>query len=115
MKIGIDMISIERIEKMVNKFGTKALNRFLNEDEQFLAKSSKTIAGFWVVKEAASKALGTGIGAECGFKDVVISKTSKGAPILSFSDKVKDAFNINNSSVSITHDGGFAVAVVIIF
>lgn len=112
--IGVDMIVISRIEKMLDKFGEKALKKFLSEDEISLVKKSTTAAGFWAAKEAASKALGTGIGKECGFNDIILSKTSKGAPQIEFSQKVVKSFNIKDSSLSITHDGGFAIAVVAI-
>jgi len=112
--IGVDIVVISRIEKMMEKFGDKALQRFLSDDEISLIKTPTSAAGFWAAKEAASKALGTGIGSECGFTDIILSKTSKGAPKLTFSQKIIEKFRINDSSVSITHDGGFAIAVVAI-
>lgn len=112
--IGVDIVVISRIEQMMEKFGEKALNRFLSEEEILLIKSPTTAAGFWAAKEAASKALGTGIGQECGFYDIKLSKTKKGAPKICFSDEINEKFHIQDSSVSITHDGGFAIAVVAI-
>ena len=112
--IGVDIVTISRIEKMMEKFGDKALNRFLSEKEISLVKNPTSAAGFWAAKEAASKALGTGIGGECGFEDIVLSKTKKGAPLITFSKRVLNKFQITDSSVSITHDGGFAIAVVAI-
>lgn len=110
--IGIDIVRIERIKRMFERFGQKAYERFLNEDEILLAKSATTAAGFWAAKEAASKAIGTGIGAICGFHDIKISKTKLGAPKLKYKKKIRKQFNIKKSHVSITHDGGFAIAVV---
>lgn len=111
--IGIDLIKTSRMKKMMDRFGDKALKKFLNNDEIELVKNHKTASGFWAVKEACSKALGTGIGSEFGFKDVVISKTKKGAPIITLSKKAIEKFNIKDSSTSITHDGEYAMAVVI--
>lgn len=112
--IGVDITVIDRIEKMFQKFGQKAYDRFLNEEEKKLIKGPSNAAGFWAAKEAASKALGTGIGEDCSFHDIFLSKSSKGAPLISFSKKVTEKFNIKDASVSITHDGGFAIAVVAI-
>lgn len=112
--IGIDLISIKRVEKFYNRFGENALLRFLNEDEIILAKSSESMAGLWAAKEAAAKALGTGIGKECSFHDIMIKKSPKGAPELSFKEDVKNRFKIEKTSLSISHDGGFAVAAVMI-
>ena len=110
--VGIDIVSISRIEKMIEKFGEKALKRFLNEKEIQLIKRPSTAAGFWAAKEAASKALGTGIGKECSFHDIKISKTSKNAPILKYKKKIRKKFHIKNTKISISHDAGFAIAVV---
>jgi holo-[acyl-carrier protein] synthase len=112
--IGIDIVSIQRIEKLMEKFPQKALERFLNEEEIQLVKSPQTAAGFWAAKEATSKALGCGIGKTCGFHDIIISKTKKNAPKIKLAKKLKKKFNIKKISVSITHDGGFAVAAVIL-
>ncbi len=110
--IGVDIVVISRIEKMMDRFGDKALLKFLSIKEIELVKTSVNAAGYWAAKEAASKAIGTGIGKTCGFHDIKISKTKKGAPLISYSKKIRKKFNIKNSSLSITHDGGFAIAVV---
>lgn len=113
--IGIDIVVISRIKSMREKFGDKFLEKFLNKDEIELVKSDSTAAGFWAAKEAASKAIGTGIGRECNFKDIIISKNKKNAPKIKYSKKVKKRFKIKKATISITHDGGFAIAVVAIY
>jgi holo-[acyl-carrier protein] synthase len=112
--IGIDIVVINRIEKMIKRFGQKALKKFLSKKEIKIAKTSSTIAGFWAAKEAASKAIGTGIGKDCNFEDIKIKKTKNGQPKIKYSKKIRKKFNIKDSSLSITHDGGFAIAVVAI-
>lgn len=96
----------------IERFGEKFLQRFLCEDEILLVKNHKTAAGFWAAKEACSKALGTGIGKECGFHDILLSKTDRGAPEITVSEALMQRFNIIDSSVSISHDGDYAIAVV---
>jgi len=110
--IGIDICVIERIEKMMNRFGEKALEKYLTTKEISLVKNASTAAGFWAAKEAASKAIGTGIGKECSFFDIKISKSKQGQPFIKYKKHIRKKFNIKESSVSITHDGGFAIAVV---
>jgi len=112
--IGIDLIKTDRMKRLMERFGDKALGKFLAPEEMLLVKSHKTAAGFWAVKEACSKALGTGIGAECGFHDIVISKTPRGAPQLALAAHLVERFGITATSVSITHDGDYAIAVVAI-
>ncbi|MDC0932594.1 holo-ACP synthase [Arcobacteraceae bacterium] len=112
--IGIDIAIIARIEKMIERFGDKALKKYLTKKEIKLVKSASTATGFWAAKEAASKAIGTGIGKECSFFDIKISKSSKGQPLLKYKKHIRKKFKIKETSVSITHDGGFAIAVVVI-
>ena len=115
MRVGIDITSIERIAKVYERLGDGFLLKFLRKKElEFLRKTPQSIAGFWAAKEAAAKALGCGICAKCNFTDIKISKSKKGAPKLEFSKKVKKHFKIKKSNLSISHDGGFAVAVVVI-
>jgi holo-[acyl-carrier protein] synthase len=111
--IGIDITSIDRIKRMYEKFGIKAYEKFLNPKEIELVKKPETAAGFWAAKEAASKALGTGIGASCSFHDIKISKSELGAPLLKYRKKVRKAFGIKKSHLSITHDSGLVIAVVV--
>ena len=96
------------------RFGTKALAKFLDEDEIKLVKNPSSGAGFFATKEAVSKALGVGIGKECGFKDIKIYKTAQNAPYFTLSKKIIEKYKITNTSLSITHDKGLAIAVAII-
>lgn len=110
--IGIDVTSINRIKNMYEKFGKKAYERFLDEEEISLIKRVETAAGFWAAKEAASKAIGTGIGKECSFHDLKIKKNKKGAPKLKYSKELRKKYKIKKTYLSITHDSGVAIAVV---
>ena len=110
--IGIDLIKTSRMERLMERFGEKGLLKFLSEDELSLVKSYKTAAGFWAIKEAFSKAIGSGIGKNCSFADMRIYKTDNGAPQLALSKKVTQMFKVKSVSISITHDGEYAVGVV---
>lgn len=112
--IGIDLIRLDRMERSIERFGDKFLQRYLSTEEIILTKNPKTAAGFWAAKEACSKALGTGIGKECSFHDIILSKTPKGAPQITLSKALIQKHKILDSSVSITHDGNYAIAVVAI-
>ena len=100
------------MKRLIEKYDEVFLKKFLSEDEIKLIKNYRNASGFWAAKEAASKALGCGIGAECSFHDITITKSPKGAPQLTLSKKVKEYFSIKSSALSITHDGDYAIAVV---
>ncbi|WP_456431422.1 holo-ACP synthase [Nitratifractor sp.] len=112
--VGTDIVSIERIVRMKRRYGDRFLNRFLYPEEIASAKSDASLAGLWAGKEALSKALGCGIGEQLTFHDMRIVKTPKGAPEAVFSPEAVQRFGIQEHSVSITHDGGFAVAVAVV-
>ena len=112
--IGIDLVSIERITKLKERFGDKALTKFLTSEEIILAKSDATAAGFYAAKEAVSKALGIGISEKCGFFDIKIYKDARNAPYFTLSRHLIEMYAITDFSLSITHDNGFAIAVAVI-
>lgn len=112
--IGIDLVSISRIEAFMKRFGQRGLEKFLAQSEIELVKSPKTAAGFWAVKEAVSKALGCGIGGDLAFHDILITKTEKNAPRVTLSPQATAHHNVNDIAVSITHDAGLAIAVALI-
>ena len=74
-------------------------------------------AGRWAAKEAASKALGCGIGSECAFNEIEVVDSPIGVPSLVFSGsaaRTAAALGAKNIRVSITHEREYAAAVVII-
>ncbi len=108
--LGIDIVQIARIEKILQKNPELFLSRFLDAEEIALVKTPQSIAGFYAAKEAVAKALGCGIGKECTFFDIRIHKDEKGAPWFSLSERVAKAYAVTETALSITHDGGFAIA-----
>ena len=114
MKVGTDIIQITRIEKLLEHYDMKFKERYLSAAEIALAKKVETLAGFWAAKEAIAKALGCGIGAELAFHDIIIEKCPRGAPSFRLSEEAQKIHKIKESSLSISHDGGFAIAVVVI-
>lgn len=113
IRVGTDIVSIDRISKSIERFGDRFLSRFLSQKELgTLSLKTSSVAGYWAVKEALSKALGCGIGAELSFHDITVRKDTKGAPFIILEDKIMEEFAVKYISVSISHDGGFAIAVV---
>lgn len=88
--IGNDLIDIRRIEKTLERFGTRFLNRIFTEVEQAKALRRKsagrayagTLAKRYAAKEAASKALGTGFRAGVYWRDLGVVNRASGQPTL---------------------------------
>ena len=114
MKIGTDIVQIHRIETMLEKYGDTFKQRFLVDTEIETLKKVESIAGYWAAKEAIAKALGCGIGASLTFHDIIISKNHLGAPKFCLSEKAQQHHSLKHTSLSISHDGGFAIAVAVV-
>ncbi len=116
-KIGIDIVEISRIERILQKYNNAFLKRFLRKKEIKLLESkafvASSVAGFFASKEACSKALGVGISKHLAFKDMILSYTRTNAPQISLSKRAKKYVGNKSLSLSISHDGGFAIAVVV--
>lgn len=115
-RIGIDSVEISRIkESLSNK-------RFLNENfgENELRElekrgfPSESVAAAFAVKEAFSKAVGTGFGA-FSLKEVETLHLESGKPYLSLSGSAKALAKNDKSDVSITHTSFEATAVIILY
>ena len=118
--IGIDISRIERIERFLERYGDRFLKRILTPEEQHEIARYKVraeqVAGRVAVKEAASKALGTGWRQGVHWKNFAVAHEPSGKPKLVCSGRaleLMDQMGVKGTHVSITHDGGVAAAVVI--
>jgi len=114
MKIGTDITQIHRIVTLLDKYGDTFKKRFLLDEEIASLKKVESVAGYWAAKEAISKALGCGIGGTLSFHDILITKDKLGAPTFTLSKKAQKQHPLKNTSLSISHDGGFAIAVAVV-
>ena len=85
--LGSDLCSIERIQKSVDRWGDRFLNRVFTETERAkAARRPHTIAGTlakrFAAKEAFSKAVGTGFKRGVFMKDIGVVNLASGAPTL---------------------------------
>ncbi len=117
--LGIDVASIERIRVALDRFGDRLWQRVLTPNEQAdLAKRpdrALALAGRFAAKEAAAKALGGQ--PDVWWHDVEIRPDARGGPQLAFlGTAIAHAarLGVRRILVSITHDAGVAVAVVVL-
>jgi len=85
--IGSDLCNIERIEKSLERFGDRFVQRVFTEVEQNKAASrphtrAGTLAKRFAAKEAFSKAVGTGFKRGVYMKDIGVVNMPSGAPTL---------------------------------
>ncbi len=104
---GTDIVDIERLNKVNERFPDRVLTEFEKKSVKSLNQFNQYLAGRFAGKEAFFKALGTGIQS---FQDISILNSEDGKPQLWFH---KDFGNFNFAHISISHDK-FALASVIL-
>ena len=122
---GIDLIDIRRVEKTINKFGNRFINRIFTKGEIIRSdnrnKRIESYAKRFAAKEACSKALGTGFRSGVYWRNIEVVNEKSGKPILKLTGgaykrlkKIIPNDNNYNISLSITDDYPWAQANVII-
>ena len=110
---GVDIIEINRVELIVNKYGTKFLNRIYTYKELVYCKNRPPqLASRFAAKEAVMKALGTGTRG-VGWKDIEISRLRGQAPSIVLHGRAKtraDAIGLTGLALSLSHSKEYAVA-----
>ncbi|MBU1004143.1 MAG: holo-[acyl-carrier-protein] synthase [Proteobacteria bacterium] len=117
--LGLDIVEIDRIRQSLERFGERFLSRILTpaEIETLRGDRVRYLAVRFAAKEAASKALGTGIAQGVGFQGMEILNLPSGKPELTFSDGAAQRcheLGVTRAHISLTHGRDTAAAVVIL-
>ena len=109
--IGIDIVSLKRIKRANKIHADKFVSRIFTdkeiEESKKLTDPTHYFAGRWAAKEAVSKALKTGMGANCGWKEVEIYNEPNGSPSCRLYGKAKSTakkLGMKNMLVTISHE-----------
>lgn len=116
--IGVDVVAVNRIGRAVEKWGERFLRRAFTPGERKEVDGSpwplESLAARFAAKEAFLKALGKGL-FHIPFSEIEVLKTPEGRPRLALHGKAREvASGINRIHLSLSHDGGVAVAFVIL-
>lgn len=118
--LGVDLVAIERIEKAYQAQPALAERILTPAEAAYCAFGQRgwasRLATCFAVKEAGSKALGTGIGA-VSWKDVELGHTPAGAPTISFRGPAKAILDQKGGAkahVTISHEKTMVVALVLL-
>lgn len=122
MKIrnGIDMVQISRIARYSDEDNKAFLDKCFTKDEQEYCMSlspklrAESFAARFAAKEAAAKALGTGICTKgIGFLSFEVVRDEEGAPKLIFHGNALDEarrIGVISVSLSLSHEKEYAIA-----
>ena len=119
--IGIDIIEVARISASYERFGERFLNRILLPNEIAYCLSYRQPAPFlaarFAAKEAISKAFGTGIGAQLGWRDMEVGRKQSGEPFVILHEagqKLLQSRAARAVLISLSHTQQHAAAVAIL-
>jgi len=115
--VGVDRVVIARIEAALARFGDRFTRRVYTEAEitQAYAKGNpaRRLAMVFAAKEAVSKALGTGFRGGIAMQQIETLHQPTGKPEITLhgvAQTTADALHIRRVHVSLTDDGGIAMA-----
>jgi holo-[acyl-carrier protein] synthase len=119
--LGTDMIEISRIERSIQQFGERFLQRVFTQDEILYCQRKKkhaaeSFAARFAAKEAGAKALGTGISRGVTWTEIEVRRQPSGKPTLHFTGRARelaDQLGVTGLSLSLTHSRDLALAVVV--
>ncbi len=119
--IGTDIVEIARIARSIERHAERFTKRIYTEAEIAYClrfkRAAQHFAGRWAAKEAAGKALGTGIFGSVRFREIEVINDERGKPLLTFSGSAAElasAIGAARLHVSIAHSDSHATAVVLI-
>ena len=122
LSVGVDLVSIARVEKMLADKGGRVLERLLTEGERSYCQSQPSpgrhVAARLAAKEAAYKAFQAAAGARnVGWRETEVLRDADGRPELRFHGRAIEAaarLGVKKAFVSISHTDENAVAMVVL-
>lgn len=122
MRVGVDMVEIARMASAARKSSTFLKRTFTgtelrDADELTGARRNEYLAGRFAAKEAVLKALRVGIAEIRWLKQIEVSYGPGRSPMLTLSGAVSALAaesGFSNWQVSISHEAGLAMAVVLL-
>jgi len=118
---GIDLVKIERIEKIIKRWGDNFIFRIFTPLEREYCEKKKgnkyqSYAGRFAAKEALLKSLDLGLRG-VNWKEIEIENNELGQPIIETSGKLKNIASVKGVSkyfITISHTKDYAIAQVIL-
>jgi holo-[acyl-carrier protein] synthase len=118
---GIDLVEIGRIQRSMDRYGGRFLDRVYTGAEQEYClrkrKSAESFAARFAAKEAGAKALGTGISYGVNWLEIEVVRAPSGKPDIRFHGRAAEIaarLGVVRAALSITHTADLAMASVVI-
>lgn len=118
--VGTDLMEIARVAASIDRFGPHFLHRVYTAGEIAYCHARKTstqsFAARFAAKEAAAKALGTGISRGVAWREIEVRRSPGQPPELMLHGRAAEiaaGLGVQRLSLSLTHTRELALAVVI--
>ncbi len=119
--IGTDIVQIERLDRVLTRFGDRFAERLLMPEELALYAAQKRKVRFlamrFAAKEAVVKAMGTGFAHGMWIRDVGVIQNNWGKPEIVFSPRGRamcDKLGIGDGHITLSDEAGLVVAVAVL-
>ena len=116
LSTGVDIIEIPRVRLVFEKYGQRFLDRVFTAGEiAYCRGRTSNLAARFAAKEAAMKALGTGVRG-VAWKDIEVVRQESGAPSIQLHGRAKNRaehLGVQEMALSLSHSREYAVASVI--
>ena len=117
LRLGTDLVHVPDVQSSVDRFGQRYLQRLYTERELATCAmnngwSAPRLAARFAAKEAAMKVLRPVDG--MSYRDIEVVTDATGAPDIAFTGSARlraDAVGLCGHTLSLSHDGAFAMAV----
>ena len=121
LSVGVDLVELDRIRRIVTRYGDRFLVRIYTPREVALYRERiPELAVRFAAKEAVSKALGVGLAhlssQGIGWRDVEVLPDSRGKPLVRLSGRalaLAEEQGLHEWAISLSHSRDFAVAFVV--
>lgn len=120
-RVGVDLVEVARVAALLERYGERFLGRVYTAAEQAACRGGaagwrvERLAARFAAKEAAAKALGTGIGA-VAFNEIEVRNDGEGRPELVLHGAAAELaaeLGLQHWTVSLSHTAELAMATVV--
>ncbi|HVF05201.1 MAG TPA: holo-ACP synthase [Frankiaceae bacterium] len=112
--VGVDVVDVARLERALTRTPEMRSRVFADAEVSYAGGSIQRLAARFAAKEAVAKALGAP--ARVRWREIEVVVAADGRPSLVVTGQTAEvaaAAGVRSWHVSLTHDGGVAVAVVV--
>lgn len=107
--VGVDIVEIGRFEGVMERYGERLQGRLFTEGEVSYCEGKRRANHHYAARFAAKEAVIKAIGTRLPFRDIEVVRGEKGKPLI----HVKGYEKGYRWNLSLTHDGDYALACVI--